>query len=155
MSGNMIAFGRNRRERDFAHLDIAPGRFFIETDKTSGSEWDDLLSCIDERPGLIVAVLSKADLGRGMGQVNAIKAIEERGCTIAVLPSDKPASAPLDPGKITPEMEAEMCRIWRNAALSEATRLARIAAIDGMPPLTKHQVYYLCVTKPKRNARMK
>lgn len=153
MKREIVAFGRNRRERDFAHLEIPVGKFFIETDKSGSAEWEALLACLHGRPGITVAVLSKADLGRGMGQVNAIRAIEERGGTVEVLPSDRQSVPPLDPGALTPEMEAEMCRIWSNSALSEATRLARIAAISGIPAMDKNRVYYICVTKPKRKAR--
>ena len=153
MTGEIIAFGRNRRESDFAHIDVAPGRFFIETDKTGSTEWEGLLACLDDRPGLTVAVLSRADLGRGMGQVNAIAAIEAKGATIAVLPPARQSVPPLDAGALTPELERAMCVIWSNSALSEATRLARIAALPGVPRMDKNKVYYICVTKPKRAKR--
>lgn len=153
MTGEIIAWGRNRMERDFAHIEVSPGRFFIETDKTGATEWENLLACLDGHPGKVVAVLSMADLGRGMGQVNAVKAIEAKGATIIVRPPEKPATPLLKDANLTPEMEAAMCAIWSNSALSEATRLARIAAIPGIPSMDKNRVYYVCVTKPKRKTR--
>ena len=144
-----IAYGLNRREKSFAGANIEPGKYFIDTDRTGQAEREAMLLCILE--GDVVVVMSKADLGRGAGQVSIIKQIEAAGATVEVLEAAKDAPLPLSESGITGEQEEEICRIWRNRALSEATRLSRIEAYMGKP-MGKHQVYYMCVTKRKRKA---
>ena len=150
----IIVFGRLRQERDFAHIKYEPGKVFIETKTTHGSEFEAMLNCV--RPGVIVGVVKMADLGRGMGQVNAVKAITERGGVVQVFERESVKDArPPKPGKLvlTDEQRDVACAIWANSAISEASRLHRIHAIDGMPQLDKNQIVYQCVTKPKRQQK--
>lgn len=142
-----IAYGLNRREKSFASANIERGKFFIDTDNTKQLEREAMLHCV--RPGVTVVVMAKKDLGTGAGQVSIIKAIEAAGGTVEVLEGVKDAPPPLSETEMNAAQEAEICRIWGNKALSEATRLIRIAECLGKP-MEKAQVYYLCVTKPKR-----
>jgi hypothetical protein len=154
MEKAIIVFGRLRQERDFAHIKYEPGKVFIETKATHGSEFEAMLNCV--RPGVIVGVLSMADLGRGMGQVNAVNAIKERGGSVQVFERDGVKDLkPPKPGKLalTDDQREAACAIWANSAISEASRLHRINAIDGMPQLNKNQIVYQCVTKPKRQQK--
>ena len=150
----IIVFGRFRQERDFAHIKYEPGRVFIENKTTHGAEFEAMLHCV--RDGVIVGVVSMADLGRGMGQVNAVKAIKERGGVVQVFEREGVKDAkPSKSGKLvlTDEQRAAACTIWANSAISEASRMHRIHAIDGMPQLDKNQIVYQCVTKPKRQQK--
>ena len=113
-----------------------------------------MLHCV--HPGVVVGVVKMADLGRGMGQVNAVKAITERGGVVQVFEREGVKDVkPSKPGKLvlTDEQRAAACAIWGNSAISEASRLHRIHAIDGMPQLDKNQIVYQCVTKPKRQQK--
>jgi hypothetical protein len=150
----IIVFGRFRQERDFAHVKYEPGRVFIETKTTHGAEFEAMLHCVHH--GVIVGVLKMADLGRGMGQVNAVKAITDRGGVVQVFePVAGSVPKPSKDGKLvlTDQQRDAACAIWANSAITEASRLHRINAIDGMPKLEKHQIVYQCVTKPKRQQK--
>jgi len=140
-----IAIGLNRKEKDFDGMGISAGKFFIGDKNNIDDEKEAALFCI--RPGVEVVVLSKADLGRGMGQVNYIKAIEKAGGVLIVCEAVQASPEPLSADSLTIEQTSRICKIWGNNALSEATRLARIGEIK---PMSKNQVHYLCVTKPKR-----
>lgn len=142
-----IAYGLNRREKSFATANITPGKFFIDTDNSKQLEREAMLHCV--RPGVTVVVMAKKDLGTGAGQVSIIKAIEAAGGSVEVLEGAKDAPPPLSETEMNAAQEAEICRIWGNKALSEATRLIRIEEYLGKP-MEKAQVYYVCVTKPKR-----
>jgi hypothetical protein len=142
-----IAYGFNRREKSFANANISQGKFFIDTKDSKQLEREAMLQCVKE--GVTVVVMAKADLGRGAGQVSIIKAIEDAGGTVEVMEGAADAPEPLREANIQAEQEAEICRIWGNKALSEETRLIRIREYLGKP-MDKHQVYYICVTKRKR-----
>lgn len=143
-----IAYGLNRREKQFVGLDIVPGKYFIDTDETKQSEREAMLRCVVD--GVTVVVLSMADLGRGAGQASIVKAIEEAGGKVLLVEGRDGPLSPLVSKGLTPEQEEQMCRLWGNKALSEATRLVRIQEAFGKP-IGKAQVYYVCVTKKKRN----
>ena len=143
-----IAIGLNRKEKDFVGIDISAGKFFIGDKNNIEAEKEAALFCV--RPGVEAVVLSKADLGRGMGQVNYIKAIEKAGGVLIVHEGKKEVSEPLASDSLTTDQTNQICNIWGNSALSEATRLARIGDIK---PLNKNQVHYLCVTKPNRQRK--
>lgn len=142
-----IAIGLNRKEKDFAGMGISAGKFFIGDKHNIDAEKEAALFCI--RQGVEVVVLSKADLGRGMGQVNYIKAIEKAGGVLSVCEGDAQTHEPFSADSLTIDQTSQICNIWGNNALSEATRLARIGDIK---PMSKNQVHYLCVTKKKRAA---
>lgn len=142
-----IAYGLNRREKEFAGMDIYPGKFFIDTKESGQAEREAMLLCV--KPGVTVVVLSMADLGRGAGQVSIVKAIEAAGGTVEAREPLRPVSVPLPEKGLASEQEAEICRIWCNKALSEETRLIRIREFLGRD-IAKAQVYYICVTKKKR-----
>lgn len=144
-----IAFGLNRREKEFSGLDIYPGKFFIDTKESGQLEREAMLHTV--KKGVTVVVLSMADLGRGAGQVSIVKAIESAGGSIEVREAPKLASQPLPEKGLTDAQEAEICRVWGNKALSEETRLIRIKEFMGHE-IAKAQVYYICVTKLKRAA---
>lgn len=131
-------------------MDIYPGKFFIDTKESGQAEREAMLLCV--KPGVTVVVLSMADLGRGAGQVSIVKAIEAAGGAVEASEALRPATVPLPEKGLTSDQEAEMCRVWGNKALSEETRLIRIREYLGRD-IAKAQVYYLCVTKPKRAAK--
>ncbi|MGL4490531.1 MAG: hypothetical protein ACRCU5_13925 [Rhizobiaceae bacterium] len=145
-----IAYGLNRREKDFAGLEIVTGKYFIDTDTTDQSEREAMLHCVSN--GVTVVVLSMVDLGRGAGQVSIVKAIDAAGGKVLLVEGRDGPPATLAEKGFTADQEAQMCRLWGNKALSEATRLVRIQEAFGHP-VGKAQVYYICVTKPKRVAK--
>ena len=142
-----IAIGLNRKEKDFDGMGISAGKFFIGDKNNIDAEKEAALFCI--RPGVEVVALAKADLGRGMGQVNYINAIEKAGGVLSVREGGTQSHEPLSADSLTSDQTSRICSIWGNNALSEATRLARIGDIK---PMSKNQVHYLCVTKKKRAA---
>ena len=74
------AYGYNRKEKDFANLNISDGKIWIDNKLTGLEQRMDMLLSI--REGVTVVLLSMADLGKGKSQLKAIAAIEATGATI-------------------------------------------------------------------------
>lgn len=77
-----IAYGYNRKPKDFKNLDITDDKFFLDNDLSGSQERLDMLMAI--REGDTVVLLSMADLGKGQSQNKAVAAIEATGATIKV-----------------------------------------------------------------------
>lgn len=155
MREQIVFFGRNRVAKEYAHIPYIDGKVFIEVDGDNGAARDDLFVCIEARK-LVVAILSTADLGRGAAIPKFYEEVEKRGSVVRLyeprLSTQKKVSDD-EPLKISPEQTELVCGIWGKSYKSEVDRIAEINMIEGLPKMDKGQIYYVCVTKPKRKAK--
>lgn len=144
-----IAYGRERKERDFKAHDISPRQFYLDQGKEiTQFEW--LIDAL--RGGEVVIILNKGDLGRGAQVKRRMGALEAKGAIVKVVGEDKPASA-FTKAKFTPEESTIACDIWASLG-GEATRLKLIEERTGKVK-NRDQMNYECLRKPKLQAAKK
>lgn len=90
-----LAYGYNRKEKDFAKLSITAGKFFIDNKFSGLQERLDMMQTL--REGATVVLLSMADLGKGKAQLKAVAAIEATGAIIEV--QSNSINAPAEMGR--------------------------------------------------------
>ena len=157
MEEKIIAYGVKRKEREFSHVPYMDGQIYIDTDQSLEAEREILLDLVEDKAPhykIVIAVLETKDFGRGIGYKSFVKAVESRGGTVKLYPPKASAKAKKETGNpiLTDEQTDKVCVVWANNGLSEASRIARINNLEGVPKLDKSQIYYVCVTKPKRQA---
>lgn len=136
-----IAYGYNRKPKDFKNLDIADGKFFLDNDFSRSQERLDMLMAIQE--GDTVVLLSMADLGKGQSQKKAVAAIEATGATIKVQEDEAPKGKSGRPQTVNFASDDDLEKAlsyWRN--LPEKDALALIKRDFNLSP-NRNRMNYL------------
>lgn len=154
-----IAYGVNRKEKDFDDLDIDPDMFAIDNKDTLENERQVLGTWLREfqrrkTENVVVVILHDGDLGRGVGAAQFRKMITDTGATIEG-PKDRP-STPKPRGRrvkplLTEDQEQKVCALWNGGGLQKKTIIARVKKEYGVE-LDRHQLNNICVRKPKLRA---
>ena len=142
-----IAYGFNRRDRDFRDFDIAENKFFIDNDKTDREELRAALVFCEE--GVVVVVMALGDFGPGAKARQIVQEIEAKGATVEV--AEKPVAkrgAPLK-GEMSEADEKWAKALWLDKSRTKATVLARINDRTGQQ-FTRDQLNYRFIGRAKR-----
>ena len=151
----IIAYGQNRSDRDFRHVEY--DRLFLDA-AGKRDEWNALATGGGLVEGDTLVVVSEHDLGRAARLVSIKTALADKGVTLRAEPLPAPAYAP---GTITKHWRpcaAELAfakGLWRNGLLSVVyvqDRIAAEQALRGWPDLrpTRNQLNRACGPRNKR-----
>lgn len=142
-----IAYGFNRRDRDFRDFDISEAKYFIDNDKTDREELRAaLVSC---QEGVTVVVLQVGDFGPGAKAKQIVKEIEATGAAVEV--AEKPVGkrgAPLK-GEMSEADEKWAKALWLDKSRTKTVVLARINERTGQE-FTRDQLNYRFIGRAKR-----
>lgn len=136
-----LAYGYNRKEKDFAELNITAGKFFLDNKHSGFGERLDMIKCC--REGVTVVVLSMADFGKGRSQNKIVNAIKGTGASLEVVEGNTPKGDAGRPGTVnfdTDEDLKEALFIW--SAMPDKAALAEIGKRFGKWP-DRNRMNYL------------
>lgn len=152
MERKRIAYGVNRRDKDFRLLGVPLDKIFIDNNLTDGEEKRAMVAtCRDD---VTVVVLSMGDFGKGAGAKRFKDAILATGAIIEG-PDDRDDPLPKKTGPrglgFTDEQVDWACALWLDPLRSERSVLARIKDETEIEA-NRDQMNYLCRRKPKLKA---
>lgn len=141
-----LAYGYNRREQDFAHIE--PDKLWLDMPGTNRQEQGDMFRDGAIHEGDEVHVVSEGDL-RPASLKNIIR---ERGATLHVSPPPRESRPPGAPAKFnpTPEQSEQIRTLWLNPGYTLRYVLTRAAEILGHD-VKRHQLIYRYGPRHKRS----
>ena len=142
-----IGYGYNRSDREFAALDIEPGKLFIDTAGSSDRPWRRaMFSALGNPPEPVVVVLvANGDLGAGREITLLRNEIERLGATIEGPQDRDTPPAPVQRGrapKFAPDKEYDrvLRDMWKRPAMFTTDHvIERASALTGKP-VTRNQL---------------
>lgn len=140
-----IGYGFNRSDRDFAALNIEPGKVFIDLPGRDRPERRAMFSALSNSGGAVVVLVANGDLGAGR-EINLLrKEIERLGATIEG-PQDRDAPTTPAPRGRAPKFAPDEATdktlrdMWRQPALFTTRHVIdRASALTGKP-VTRNQL---------------
>ena len=141
-----IAYGFNRRDRDFKDCKIDGNRYFIDNDHTDREELRAaLLAC---RPGVAVVVMQMSDFGHGAKAKQIREEIEATGAIVEVVEKIVgKRGAPLK-GEMSASDEKWAKALWLDKSRTKTIALARINERTGQA-FTRDQLNYRFIQREK------
>lgn len=149
-------YGYNRTARDFKGMGIDTDLIYIDTPATMLGERRSLEVRLRSSSIKTVVLVKRGDIGRGMRAKKFTDIVEAAGATIEIIEPPKKEKQKVSNGvkwfdDLSQEDQQAICSVRDQSESVAVSKVKRDLKVD----TDREQLYYVCVTRPKRRAAAK